>query len=130
MTNGTTYQFRVLARNRIGWGPGSNVVSARPVGVPGAPRSLGAAVAPTVGVGSGQVRLNWSAPSSNGGAAVTVYAVQRRLGSNGTWTNIGFTSNRVFLAGGMTNGTTYQFRVLARNRIGWGRGSNVVSARP
>ena len=52
---------------------------------PSAPRSLTAAVAPTVGVGSGQVRLSWAAPVSTGGSPLISYLVQRSSDGGRTW---------------------------------------------
>ena len=63
LANGTRYYFRVLARNAAGTGPASIVVSQIPLPVPTAVRSL--AAAPTNV--SGQLRLTWLAPASNGG---------------------------------------------------------------
>jgi len=101
------------------------VASTAPAPVPpGAPTFN----APTVGNGS--VSLSWSAPSSNGGATVTDYAVYR-----GTTAG-----NEPFLAKtggaltysdtGLTNGTTYYYRVAAINSAGTGALSNEVSATP
>ena len=64
LSNGTAYQFRVSARNAVGDGPSSVAVTATPRTVPSVPLALVAAVAPVSGVGSGQVRLTWSAPPS------------------------------------------------------------------
>ena len=73
LTNGTRYYFRVFARNGAGTSPASNIANAIPRTVPTAPRSL--AAAPTNV--SGQIRLTWVAPSSNGGSAITDYIIQR-----------------------------------------------------
>ena len=97
---------------------------------PSAPRSLTAAVGP--GVGQGNVRLTWSAPSATGGVPITDYVVQRSWNGGATWTSMsdGFGTQRSFLVTRQTIGATYQFRVAARNSVGWGPASNVVSATP
>ena len=42
----------------------------------------------------------------------------------------GVSTSRSYVATGLTNGATYQFRVAARNAVGWSRVSNVVTAAP
>ena len=70
--------------------------------------------------GNQQVGLTWTAPASNGGAAITDYDI-RYSSDNGTnWTNVtraasGATSATV---GGLTNGTAYIFQVRAKNVAG------------
>jgi large repetitive protein len=95
-------------------------------GAPSAPQSLTAAVAPVVG--SGQVRLSWAPPSSNGGTAITGYLIQRL--SNGTWDQVGTTAATTFMLTGLANGTTYSFRVLARNADGFTSPPATVNAVP
>ena len=86
------------------------------------PLSIRALVAPSSGVGSGQVRLTWVAPTSNGGSTINAYAVQRRWRSD-AWVTVATLpgSARSYLSSGMANGSAYQFRVLARNGFGLGR---------
>src|SRR4051794_15956096 len=70
LTNGTTYTFKVAARNGAGVGPQSAASAPiAPAALPGPP-TIGAAVA-----GPGQVTLSWTAPPPNGGPAVTSYVV-------------------------------------------------------
>ena len=70
VTNGTLYYYKVSAVNAVGEGGFSEERSVTPLAVPGAP-TLNTAVAGY----STRRSSSWSAPSSNGGAAVTV--VQR-----------------------------------------------------
>jgi hypothetical protein len=126
-TNGNTYLFRVAARNSVGWGPVSNVVSATPrPTLPSAPRLLRATA------GSGRVQLNWYVPSSSGGLPITDYVVQRSWNGGATWVSLsdGLNTNRWFTVTGLTNGNTYHFRVAARNSLGWGPVSNAAAATP
>jgi hypothetical protein len=76
---------------------------------PTAPRTL-ATVA-----GNGQVILSWAAPESNGGSPITRYEVSR---SGGAWTSVSMNTNHTFT--GLTNGTSYTFRVRAVNSAGNG----------
>ena len=74
LANGTRYYFRVFARNVVGQSPASNIANAiTAITKPTAPRSLAAAATSV----SGQIRLTWVAPASNGGSAITDYIIQR-----------------------------------------------------
>jgi len=64
--------------------------------------------------GDGQVQLSWSAPSSDGGSAITRYEVSSNGG--GTWVSTSMNTNHVFT--GLINGTSYSFRVRAVNSVG------------
>lgn len=87
--------------------------------VPSAPQNLVATA------GNVQVTLAWSAPSSNGGSAVTGYDVY----CNGTEiaTNIASTS---YTDTGLTNGDIDTYQVTAVNAVGQSPSSNSVSATP
>ena len=127
LTNGTPYYFRVLAHNAAGWGPPSTVVNAFLAGVPTAPRL------PEATPGDGSVQVTWLAPASNGGYLIDQYSVQLSISGTSAWTTIASTAvgETAFLAtAGMSNGTTYYFRVLAHNAAGWGPASAVVNATP
>jgi subtilisin family serine protease len=126
LTNGRRYYFRVAARNRVGVGPWSRAVSVIPVTRPSAPRSVIATSADSA------IRLSWAAPSSNGGAPITDYRVQRSADGGRTWWTVadGVSSVRRAAVGGLTNGRRYYFRVAARNRVGVGPWSRAVSAIP
>ncbi|HEX7171117.1 MAG TPA: S8 family serine peptidase [Candidatus Limnocylindria bacterium] len=125
---GETWVYAVAAVNSAGLGAMSDPKTATvpeppPVDPPSAP-SL------TATRGNGSVRLNWTAPTDDGGASVTNYQVFRgtssgnlalvaTLGNVLTWNNTG-----------LTNGTTYWFQVAAVNSAGVGARSNEVSATP
>jgi fibronectin type 3 domain-containing protein len=129
VTNGTTYYYKVAAVNAVGVSPQSNEASAtpqQPATVPSAPQSVAAAG------GNGSVRLSWSAPASNGGAAVTGYDVYRGTSAGGESatpiaTNVTGTS---FIDTGLTNGTTYYYTVTAINAVGMSPQSSEAPATP
>ena len=126
LANATTYYFEVVATNAIGTSGASSQVSASPLGVPGAPTGLTA----TAGsAGSGKVTLAWTAPSSNGGSAITGYTVY--YGTTATpSTKLGTTTATSASVTGLTSGTTYFFDVEATNANGSSAPSNVASATP
>jgi fibronectin type 3 domain-containing protein len=130
VTNGTTYYYKVTAVNAVGQSPQSGEASATPQAsatVPSAPQGLTAATG-----GNGTVKLSWSPPASNGGSAVTGYDVYRGTTPGGESstpiaTNVTGTS---FTNTGLTNGTTYYYKVTALNAVGQSPQSNEASATP
>lgn len=120
LANGTGYTFVVSAINAAGYGPRSaRSAVLTPVAaatVPGMPTAL-------AGVGAdGSVALSWNAPASAGGAPITDYTIQYS-GDNGTsWTTFSRAASTSTTATvtGVTNGTSYVFRVAAVNSVGVG----------
>lgn len=97
--------------------------------VPGAPTSFTAASNRTT-----RATLTWVASSSDGGSAITGYLVERApdvSGSPGTYSTI--TTTGVVLTyedTGLTDGTTYWYRVSAVNAIGTSSPATAASATP
>jgi hypothetical protein len=119
LTNGTRYSFRVTAHNAAGAGMSSAITTATPYGVPGSPDGV-AAVA-----GDGAAAVTWAAPTSDGGRAVTTYTVQSSTDGT-TWTSSAPTSKTALMVGGLMNGKSVSFRVLATNARGTGAPSAIV----
>ena len=123
LTNGQAYNVSIVASNTRGNGPSSvSTASSQdrtPVPVaPGAPTGVTASDLGT----SGNLRVTWTAPSSDGGSAITGYIVERALVGNDVWTQVADVTSRVSNvvvttadSSGLTNGTSYRFRVTARN---------------
>ena len=116
LTIGSTYDFRVRARNIGGWSGYSDSSSLATASTPGAP-TWGAFTTATR-----SLTLRWIAPSSNGGSAVTGYEIEYRRGTSGSWTDgpdpgANATSRTI---SGLTPNTTYQFRIRAINAVGNG----------
>ena len=114
LTNGTPYSFSVTATNTAGTGPASNVLTATPRTVPGAPQNLTAAPHRTKGV-----NLAWTAPLTNGGAAITNYRIYRRTAS-GSFVLIATVnaSTRSYRDATTTKGSQYFYVVRAVNAAG------------
>lgn len=116
LVNGQAYRFQVAAANAVGTGQFSALSAAvTPNVVPGTPTNV-------AGVrGNASATLSWTAPTANGGTAITEYRVQVRTGTTVVRTEVfagTATTNRVVT--GLTNGTAYNFRVRAVNALGAG----------
>jgi uncharacterized repeat protein (TIGR01451 family) len=113
---GIPVQFLVASSNSFGTSQFSIASAAFTAFVPTVPSAPQGAVA-TAGNASAQVA--WSAPASNGGLPVTSYTVTAQL--NGT-TSVGNVTVPASQTGvnftGLTNGSTYNFVVVATNAAG------------
>ncbi len=131
LLNGRTYAFKVRAANRRGLGPGSDSVTAMPIGVPAAPENITTECQDGQTACDGYVEYQWSSILDS---TVTHWEFQQtgeiRQGNTARvdtvnasdWATIpgsgvGTTSHRVT---GLTNFTRYYFRVRAVNRIAFG----------
>jgi Fibronectin type III domain len=129
LTNGTAYTFTVTATNAMGSSLESNSVTITPTApatVPDAPTAL------TATPGNAQLSLAWTAPVSDGGAAITDYALQYSVTGSGIWTpyvdSVSTTTSAVIT--GLTNDTSYDVTVSAVNSVGTSAVSSSASATP
>ena len=116
----TTYHYRVTGRNSVGLGEPSLTMATTGT-LPGAPTNV------TMNSLGTFTDVRWQAPASDGGATISGYLVEVSTDQQ-TWTEIAssvtFTS---YLHRGVTIGTTYYYRVSARNSIGLGATSDTAS---
>lgn len=126
LTNTASYDFRVAAVNAVGSGSFTSSVSGTPLARPSTPQSL------TVTYGNASAALSWTAPASDGGAAVSDYVIEYRASSASSWTtaNDGVNTNLAYTVSGLTNGTLYYFRVAAKNVAGTGSMTTAETATP
>ena len=114
LTNGKTYTCTVTATNSAGPGAASaasNAVSPTAPVPPGAPTGV------TATPGNGSLSVAFTAPASNGGAAITAYNASCSSsdgGAPGTGTN---TASPITVSG-LDNGKTYTCTVTATNSAG------------
>ncbi len=107
LTNDVEYTFTVAAENRVGWSEESpRSAPARPDAVPEAPTGL------RIETGDGVLRVSWQ-PASTPGSAVTSYDVEI-TGDRASAVRTSSTTSFEFT--GLTNGSSYDIRVRARNR--------------
>ncbi|UXH77904.1 glycoside hydrolase family 9 protein [Roseateles amylovorans] len=119
LAGGTRYYYTVSARNDSGESAASDAVwASTPVGAPASP-------APTATAGNAKVTLNW--PAVTGAAS---YEVSRATSATGGYTALasGLTA-LTYADSGLTNGSTYFYKVGARNTAGVTL-SDPVSATP
>jgi fibronectin type 3 domain-containing protein len=122
LLNGFRYEFKVTAANGGGQSGFSNTAAATPfLPLPAAPSGLSAVA------GDAQVTLTWNASATSN----VYYWVYFRPQGHANWYYFQYpTTNTRFVATGLANGYTYEFKVTAANQAGQSGYSNTVSARP
>ena len=115
LAGGTSYFIKVIAKNAFGISPPSvNAVSVAAATVPGKPTAVVAVS------GNTQLAVTWAAPVNNGGSPITDYLVKYSSNSGATWKNFihpPLTASPLTVTG-LTNGTSYVIKVIAKNAIG------------
>ncbi|MEJ0086684.1 MAG: fibronectin type III domain-containing protein [Pseudomonadota bacterium] len=114
LTNGTTYRFRMRARDAVpNWSTYSSIVEVATTDTqaPSQPGSLAATVA-----SSTQINLTWTTSTDNVG--VIAYSVERCQGAGCTsFVEVGTPVSASFNSTGLIPGTTYRFQVRARDAV-------------
>ena len=125
LSAGETRHYRVRAINSVGPGAVSATTSATTdtpnATVPAAPSQLTATAA-----GRTRINLLWTAPSDNGGAAITGYQIE--VSDTGSWSELATTTVTTYTHTNLTAGTTQVYRVRAINSVGNSDASNTASA--
>lgn len=126
LVNGTPVRYRISALNAAGAGPAIESDPVTPRTVPGAPADVVAAPA------DGAVELTWSAPASDGGAAITGYRIETSADGD-VWEleaeDTG-TTDRAYTIDGLPNGQAVSFRISAINVAGTGPATSAGPATP
>jgi fibronectin type 3 domain-containing protein len=81
-------------------------------------------------ISSSQINLSWTAPSNNGGSAITGYKIERSADGGSTWSILVANATptaTTYSDTGLTSNTPYTFRVSAINAIGTSSPSNTAS---
>jgi hypothetical protein len=123
LTNGTTYRFRVRAWTDQGVSGFSKVSN------PVTP-AVGAPYAPTIGVatsGDTTATVTWAAPAYDGGTPILGYVVIPYVGLAPQRPRYFASTATTQTITGLTNGTTYRFRVRAWNSVGASDPSRVTA---
>lgn len=127
LSNGTAYSCAVTATNSVGTSAASGSANATPVA------SVTAPGAPTIGVataGNASASIAFTAPSSNGGSAITAYtATCTASGASGASASATGTTSPITVSS-LSNGTAYSCSVVASNAAGTGPSSGSVAVTP
>jgi hypothetical protein len=122
---GTAYTFKVTASNPGGSGAASaasNSVTPTGAGAPAAPTGA------TAEADTKSALVSWTAPSDDGGSAITGYTVTPFAGTTaGTPVSVDNSTTKTRVSG-LTNGTAYTFKVAATNGAGTGPASGASNA--
>ena len=129
LTAGSTRYYRVSATNSVGTSLTSDTASATTAAAapttPGTPTGLAATAN-----GQARIDLSWTAPSSDGGAAISGYRVE--VSTDGSsWSDLAAdtgSSSTSYSHTGLTAGSTRYYRVSAINSAGTGSASSAANA--
>jgi hypothetical protein len=120
LTSGQTYTFTVQAINGTGSGTASsasNAVTPQASGPPSAPSAVAGKPA------TKSALVTWTAPSNQGGSAISSYTVTPYIGATAqTATTVAAPATSKTITG-LTNGADYTFKVTATNADGTGPAS-------
>jgi hypothetical protein len=124
LTNGTAYTFAIVATNSVGNSAAVVSKAATPSTTPGA-----ATIGTTAQTSATSLTVNWTAPVSTGGSAVTGYEI--KVFSNGAQVGSAKTAAataKSLVVTGLTTKTAYTFTVAAKNVNGTGLPSTASAA--
>ena len=122
----TEYNVRVRAVNAAGGGAPSLTVAQYTAGLPGTVTGVGG-----TSNASTQSVVSWTAPDSNGTPIVDYivqYSISSTFASGVTTFSDGISASVSTTVTGLTNGTTYYFRVKAVNAVGESSSWSTISA--
>ena len=127
LAKGGEYSIRVSAENDVGEGPATEIE--KPVmvkdqfTVPSAPLDL-----EVNDVTVSTANLNWGIPEKDGGAPIIGYVVERKSQFAARWTRVNKqpVPGTVMKIVDLTEGSQYEFRVIAENKAGNSKPSNIA----
>lgn len=120
--NGLTYKYYISASNSIGESAPSEILSTTPVGIPGAPKNINAAVS------DGGILVSWEAPDETGGSAITKYEVYRSTNGGDFELIVSLTSSDLsHLDTTALEGVSYIYKVSTGTDVGSSEGTSSQS---
>lgn len=124
LSPGLQYDFQLQARNLIGYSPVSLSTTVLAAQVPDEPEGLANVVDVTTAT---QIGLQWTLASFNGGSAVIDYRIWYDNAGSEFEVLVDGVIDSAYTVLGMTTGSTYTFKVQARNAYGYSWTSNTES---
>ncbi|XP_072046921.1 M-protein, striated muscle-like [Amphiura filiformis] len=124
LTEGSEYEFRVMAENKAGQSKPSDVsdkfVAKPPYDVPGPPGKP-----EPENINKTTIKITWTPPETDGGSPVTGYIIERCDVSRKRWVRVNRekVTETDYTVTELIEGTEYQFRVSAENLAGVGKPS-------
>ncbi|CAH1802732.1 unnamed protein product [Owenia fusiformis] len=119
LVEGNSYYIRVFTENAIGASEPAETKDATivklPFNEPGPPRDLTAN-----DINKNSATLTWKAPSSDGGAKIKGYIIEKRQAFSTRWVRVNrhLEKNTELYLDDLVNGEEYEFRVMAENEAG------------
>jgi Fibronectin type III domain len=120
LSNAKSYTFSVAAKNANGVGSQSSASPAVTVGTPLAPTNA------TATPGNGKAIVSWTAPTSGNGSPISGYVVTAFIGFAPAAQMMFASTATTETFAGLSNGTTYRFKVAATNANGTGSPSSAT----
>lgn len=127
---GGTYTAVVYATNSVGNSANSGISNTlNSADFPGAP-TITSVTTQTTYTTTGQVTVNFTAPSDNGGATIDTYYAYAYIGSTNTgiFGSVSQAGSGSILVTGLTKGQAYTFIAYAHNRVGLSQPSATSSS--
>jgi hypothetical protein len=123
VSNNITYSYVVSSVNIFGEGEKSNIVTAKPIGLPSRPLNL------TVNFGDGYVNIHWKPPETTGGLKIVEYNIYR--GENELELKLfHILKANSYNDTSVLNGQLYYYSISAVNGNGEGVTSELITAKP
>ena len=125
MTPNVLMYVRVRSKNSYGLSAPSGSVSVTPRLQPTAPD---APVNVSAVAGDARASIHWSAPTNNGGSAITSYTATSSPGGSTCSVTVTSSTSLACVVSGLLNGTEYTFTVVATNNVGTSSASAASNA--
>ena len=127
LINANAYACTVAAMNALGTGAASQSVLVTPVAPPPITSVPGAPTIAAITAGDAIATISFTAPSSNGGSAITSYTAS--CIASGTAKTVTASGSPIIVTG-LTNATTYSCTLMASNAVGNSAISPAASVTP
>ena len=125
LNEGQSYKFRLRSRNSVGYSTYSSPFTIVAATKPDVPTSFLRNESSTTKT---QVAFSWNAPSDNGGSSVIDYAIEMDSNNSGSYTEVSTSiTGTSYTKTGLSEGTSYNFRLRARNTVNYSDYSSVFT---